>query len=141
MSKIKIVSSMQELVQELGISKGDTINVVASPIDREYDLEIQWRPETPDEFETVMKHVPWPELKKMGVGIWEKHDPEDPDNKLKEGEVHYLFAGEWYDHIPDGLEIVGIFGKVETFKKGESDDDTRFGCLPYGWIRKEEPNE
>lgn len=48
---------------------------------------------------------------------------------------HWLYPGEWYDYIPEGYEVVTITGKKEPFRKGKTDDDIRFGCLPYGFKR------
>lgn len=46
-----------------------------------------------------------------------------------------LIPGEWYNSIPEGFELYDICGHKELFKKGETDDDIRFGCLAYGIIR------
>lgn len=51
--------------------------------------------------------------------------------KLDTGTV-YLFPGRLYNDIPDGTEIVFIDGKHETFIRGVTDDDTRFGYLAFG---------
>ena len=51
--------------------------------------------------------------------------------------IHWLYPSEWYDHIPEGYEIVGLSGKIDKFSKDESDDDIRYGCLPYGFIGEE----
>ena len=58
------------------------------------------------------------ELVSMGCGNW--------DGGLA------LFPAEWYPHIPEGMALATINGGVETFAAGVSDDDTRYGCLPYG---------
>lgn len=61
---------------------------------------------------------------------------------LEEDEMVMLFPHEWYDLIPDGFMVTGLFGETYPFKKGESDDDRRFGCLSYGIRRKiEETNK
>lgn len=65
----------------------------------------------------------------LGCGRWDEPD--------ENGEVLWLFPAEWYTLIPEGFEIRDINGKVEHFKKGETDDDQRFGCLAYGFKRKE----
>ena len=49
-----------------------------------------------------------------------------------------LFPAEWYDHIPDGLDITDINGNRERFRRGDTDDDRRFGCLAYGVIATKE---
>jgi len=47
-----------------------------------------------------------------------------------------MIPGEWYDIIPEGFMVTGLYGEKYPFKKGESDDDIRYGCLPYGIVRK-----
>lgn len=46
-----------------------------------------------------------------------------------------LLPGEWYNVIPDGFMVIGLFGEKYPFKTGKSDDDIRYGCLPYGITR------
>jgi hypothetical protein len=46
-----------------------------------------------------------------------------------------LFPGEWYASIPDGFEVITISGTREKFQPGVTDNDTRYGCLPYGILR------
>ena len=53
-----------------------------------------------------------------------------------DGEGLLLFPHSFYDIIPDGFPIVTIGGGKEKFKKGKTDDDQRFGCLPYGIVKK-----
>jgi len=48
----------------------------------------------------------------------------------------FLIPGEWYSVIPNGFEIVGLNFIPKIFIANVSDDDTRFGCLPYGVIRE-----
>lgn len=59
-----------------------------------------------------------------------------PINLIEHDEYILLFPGEWYGIIPDGFDVVGLCGERYKFKKGESDDDIRYGCLPYGITRK-----
>jgi hypothetical protein len=63
-------------------------------------------------------------LKAIGCCPWD-----EPNDK---GEVLWLLPGEWYDRIPEGFPLTCIDGKTEPFKRGETDDDTRYGCLAYG---------
>jgi hypothetical protein len=70
-------------------------------------------------------------LKEIGCQKWD-----DPD---KDGNVLWLYPAEWYDHIPDGTPIVDINGQHENFKRGETDDDMRFGALAYGFLRPAQP--
>ncbi len=55
-----------------------------------------------------------------------------PTELLEVDEDVILFPGEWYNLIPDGIMVTGLYGNQYPFKKGESDDDIRFGCLAYG---------
>ncbi len=59
-----------------------------------------------------------------------------PIELLEVDEDILLFPKEWYGIIPDGFIVTGLYGEQYPFEKGESDDDIRFGCLPYG-IRRE----
>ena len=60
---------------------------------------------------------------------------DSPIIELAEDEDIILFPHEWYNVIPDGFIVTGLYGESYPFKRGKSDDDKRFGCLPYG-IRK-----
>ena len=66
-------------------------------------------------------------LKALGLGIWDKED----------GRTHWLYPKEWYALIPNGLAITSIDGTNETFVRGETDDDYRFGCLSFGFIQRD----
>lgn len=133
--QMKIVNSIDELMKELGIEPGEKVNIMTPQFEREYELEIKFIPKGSDEINALISSAPKDVLIKMGVRPWQKWPNE---NYLKENEVHYLFPGEWYKHIPDGFEIVSISGNKEKFVQGETDDDIRFGCLAYGFIRKEQ---
>jgi hypothetical protein len=130
---MKTVNSFNELIQVLGIKAGDNINLMTPQFDRTYDLEIKFTPKDKTEYLSLIDSAPKDILIKMGVGIWSNY----PDEKyLKKGEIHYLLPGEWYEFIPEGIELVDISGEKFRFQNGISDDDIRFGCLPYGFIRK-----
>lgn len=55
-----------------------------------------------------------------------------PTELLEVDEDIILFPAEWYDIIPNGFLVTSLDGEQYHFKNGESDDDMRFGCLPYG---------
>lgn len=61
-----------------------------------------------------------------------------PTQPLSEEMDILLIPAEWYNSIPEGFEIYGLSGEKENFKKGETDDDRRFGCLAYGILRPTE---
>lgn len=48
-----------------------------------------------------------------------------------------LIPGNLFSTIPEGLQVIDIFGEHETFSKETHDDDTRVGCLAYGLIPKQ----
>jgi len=54
---------------------------------------------------------------------------------LENDEDVILFPGEWFNSIPKGFILTGLFGESYEFDKNTSDDDTRYGCLPYGFRR------
>lgn len=55
-----------------------------------------------------------------------------PQELLEEDEMILMIPGEWYRIIPEGFMVTGLYGEQYPFVEGESDDDIRFGCLPYG---------
>lgn len=63
-----------------------------------------------------------------------------PTEPLEQDEDVIMFPGEWYNAIPNGFMVTGLFGESYPFEKGKSDDDIRFGCLPYGFRRKINPD-
>ena len=44
----------------------------------------------------------------------------------------WLLPAEWYDAIPNGFPVTDIFGCIEQFERGKTDDDRRFGLLAFG---------
>lgn len=57
----------------------------------------------------------------LGLRCWRHEDPE-----------LWCFPAEWYDSLPDGLEITTISGAKKTFVRGQTDNDRRYGCLAFG---------
>ena len=102
------------------------IRVYSSQIRREKPIKITSLPKNKIEFEEIVKHFPEKELIKRGFCIWDK---------TPKG-THYLYPMEWYDIIPVGYPIENILNEKSKFKKGETDDDIRFGCLCFGFIRE-----
>lgn len=58
---------------------------------------------------------------------------EDDDPRQKTHEL-WLMPGTWYPYIPNGFPVVDIFGVLEEFEAGKSDDDIRYGCLAFGIV-------
>lgn len=68
-------------------------------------------------------------LREQGFKTW--CDPYE-DDWPHQGKTLILFPGDWYDHIPEGMEVVSISGEAREFRANECSDDIRFGCLAYG---------
>jgi hypothetical protein len=73
-----------------------------------------------------LKNMSKKELQELGCGVWSDEGEE----------TLMLFPKEWYDQLPKGLEITHIDNETDTFQRGKSDRDHRFGYLPYGVLIK-----
>ena len=73
-----------------------------------------------------LKNMSKKELQDLGCGVW---DDEGEETLM-------LFPEEWYDQLPKGLEITTINDEMGKFQPGKSDNDQRFGYLPYGVLIK-----
>jgi hypothetical protein len=121
-------STMNEVIQD-NIKYKDESNMISIPTIDGSDLD-----NVADQIANVVNGNP---AEFTGSMIFELSSKESrPMELLKEDEDIILFPGGWYDIIPDGFKCTGIHGQEEIFVKGESDDDTRFGCLAYGIRRK-----
>jgi len=96
----------------------DKIELLCPQFERIDIDRITYIPKTVKEFNNLKK-APEPILFDIGMGKW--------DDNL------FLFPYEWYDYIPEGYEIVTINKDRETFQRGITDRDQRFGYLPYGF--------
>lgn len=56
----------------------------------------------------------------------------EEDDKQKATHELWLFPSEWYRSIPHGFPVTSIFGEIEQFIPGHTDNDTRFGMLSFG---------
>ena len=91
------------------------------------------------DFFDSLDQLDWNAMKEVGMMPWNDTGNPDPEDVelFGEGVTLWLLPGEWYRHIPDGLPLVTISGKRMRFRLGESDDDIRFGMLPYGVLSTE----
>ena len=64
------------------------------------------------------------ELVNLGFSVWS----DDALGKL------YLIPAWMYNFLLDGVEFTDINLVNEVFKKGETDRDTRYGCLAFGVV-------
>ena len=83
---------------------------------------------TKTEFKEKVEKGTIKELIKLGFSKWDK------PNKI--GETLMLIPGKLFDSIPKGFPIVDINGQSEKFDPKKTDNDTRFGCLAYGVLKK-----
>jgi hypothetical protein len=86
----------------------------------------------------ALSYMPDPDLRELGLRKWGRKgaDPLEDDETKCTGQMLWLYPKEWYDRLPDGLPIVSISFQEENFKKGETDDDHRFGMLSFGFLSK-----
>ncbi len=116
------------ILKGLGFGKWDTMNsiiaenkpkpkhdIVKIPILNSEDIPMEMRPEYPS-----------------GSLCFDVGRKDYPTELLEVDEDVILIPGEWYNIIPDGFIVTGLNGEQYPFKNGDSDDDIRFGCLPYG---------
>ena len=114
----------EDFRKALGLKEGETLTITTPQFTRTDGLQV---PKPLIDFRKLPE-LSEETLKAIGCQKWDKPD----ENK----EVLWLFPHEWYDHIPDGLDIVYISGRREKFKHGGTDNDMRFGALAYGFKRK-----
>lgn len=110
----------------IGAGTYEKVDIVTPQFDRDDGKEVTFVPASAAQLDALKANAPDWVLKDIGMGIWD----ETPD-----GQRHWLFPAEWYEHLPAGYKIFGISGEVESFDPGKTDNDRRFGMLAYGWIR------
>lgn len=115
----------KEIVDTLGLKPGDMVKIMTPQFERIDGLEVP-QPENTKEFFDGLRLRSDDDLSKLGLQVWDSNN----------AGVTWLFPHEWYDRIPEGFEIHGLSGEIYTFAKGVSDDDMRFGALPYGIFKK-----
>jgi hypothetical protein len=118
---------IEKLGIALGIEKGDTLNIVTPQFKRTDGRIITYFPDTVQEYE-ALKNLDESTLEKIGCQRWD----------IKNNEIHWLYPSQWHAYIPNGLIVVNLMGKEAIFKKEKSDDDERFGALPYGFLKLKE---
>lgn len=114
----------EDLAKALGVEPGEKIQIVTPQFTRTDGLVVSYIPTTPEEYAALPKMKP-ENLKKIGCQVWDDEG----------GKLHWLYPHEWYNHIPDGTEIIDINGNVEQFKRGETDNDMRYGALSFGFVQ------
>jgi hypothetical protein len=82
-----------------------------------------------------VKYVSFPSFNMEGEAIGETTIKVGADNRpleCKQDKWVVLFPVEWFDVIPDGFNVIGLYGEQYQFNKFTADNDCRFGCLGYG---------
>lgn len=117
----------QKIKDAIGVKDGEAVHFEHPQFQRTDGV-------TPARVDVPLVHLPLfsdEALLAMGCCKWDEIDGE--------GQTLWLYPAEWYDFIPDGTDIVSIFGERKKFKRGETDNDTRFGMLAYGFYKMEQP--
>lgn len=111
-------------------------NIDVKVEDTSKDLSVTF---SPAEFKEIIEKANATQLIDLGFRVWESTNALNKDEgaKLPNDMIVMNFPQKYYQIIPNGLDVVDLFGRIEKFKLGESDDDERFGVLPYGILRKE----
>ncbi len=117
----------EKLGEAIGVKPGETLHITTPQFERTDGLVVP----IPDVDFARIADLPVDTLKALGCAQWDEPDAT--------GNVLWLYPAEWYDHIPEGLPVTCIDGEVSPFKRGETDDDRRFGVLAYGFVRQEKP--
>ena len=123
--RLKTLKEVREVVKE---ELKPSIQIVTPQFERLDDLEIEWIPETLNEFKSLFE-LPVEVLHKMGCRKWEDIIVDETEKWV------ILYPGEWYEYIPEDLDVVDIFGEEYKFKREKSSNDIRFGCLSFGFLK------
>jgi hypothetical protein len=86
----------------------------------------------------ALSYLPKNELIELGLRQWGRQgaNPFEDDDTKCTGPMLWLYPKSWYERLPEGLPIVSISFKHETFKKCVTDDDHRSGMLSFGFFSK-----
>lgn len=115
----------EKLADALGLAPGERLNVITPQFTRTDGLAVA----VSDIGVAQLPGLSEESLKALGFAKWDEPNPD--------GDVLWLYPGEWYSHIPDGHPVTCIDGQTSPWRAGEMDDDTRFGMLAYGFMRRE----
>lgn len=122
----------QQLADAIGAKPGDTVQIITPQFTRPANELPACLYPGDEAFGALRERTP-DELRTLGLRPWNKSgDPEDGDRYG--GGVLWLLPGEWYDYMPDRARLMSISGRAVAFDRGVTDNDIRFGCLPYGVV-------
>jgi hypothetical protein len=114
---------VEQLKDAVGLKDGEVLEITTPQFARTDGITPSIPDIAFDKLHTLSKEA----LKSRGCQMWDEPDAE--------GNVLWLYPATWYDHIPEGTEMVCIDGEKSAFKRGVTDDDMRYGALAYGFIR------
>lgn len=97
------------------------ITVITPQFEREDGKDSEPAPASREDFE-ALREADVDDLEELGLRKW---------SSTEDGEL-WLFPGEWFDHIPAGLEVTSINEETREFDPENESRDIRFGCLAVG---------
>lgn len=123
----------------IGAGTYEDVHVSTPQFERDDGRTVVFIPRNETDIRALMDLSP-DMLREVGLQPWGEFDIEEGDvvredtakPEIEDRDVLWLFPGEWYNHIPDGMECVDVFFSVDVFKGGETDDDIRYGALSFG---------
>jgi len=125
---------MQELFEFLRREFPNGFSIITPQFERNESLEYEWKPNSIAEFMAIAEKAPPSILE--GFGFRKRSAFNHIIGEVQDGQNIFLFPGEWYDIIPDGFQVTGLYGEQYRFEKGKTDAETRGGCLSYGINRR-----
>lgn len=108
----------------IGVGPNDPVEIITPQFTRTDGIV----PSLPQVKFSELPSLPADTLRAIGCQKWDEPDAN--------GETLWLYPHDWYDVIPDGTPIIDINGEKEVFKRGETDDDMRFGALAFGFMSR-----
>ena len=108
----------EDLLEAMGVEKGTELVIVGPQFEREDGIKPISNPAGLFEQLHTFSHET---LKALGMRLWNESGL-------------MLMPMEWYDHIPEGFEMLSINEDKVVFEKGKTDNDYRMGMLAYGII-------
>ena len=114
----------EKFIKAIGLKPGETLQIVTPQFERTDGVI----PCLPNDCWEAVASLDAQSLREIGCLPWDEPD--------ENGKQLMVFPYQWYNFIPNGYEITDIFGNEETFEKGKTDDDRRYGCLSFGVMAK-----
>lgn len=132
---------VSDIRKTIGATETEKIVVHTPQFERRSGRRPPVTPSTVEEYD-ALKRLDRETLRLYCLGLWGlgvameggSYNMDEEDDEKCDSEI-WLYPGEWFDSIPDGYPVVGLFGKATLFDRATADDDIRFGCLPYGFGR------